>query len=277
MDSTHVKTLRRRVGSMPRKKKEKKMELKWKTAFELWEERRNIKRLKTGTPIDELIGGGIEEGEVVEFYGEFGSGKTQTALTLTTCVAGEMDENVLFVDCEGTFKPERVVEIAGARGYDPEEVLKRIHLVQPLTSDEQMEVFDQIPKDVKPKLVVVDGVTTLFRQEYIGRENLSKRQGLLRQFLRKMITYVRQNRAYGVVTNQVYGNPDGTSFMPLEYRELAVGGHSLYHTIDNRIFLRKAREGTRIARLVDSSRYPMQERPFKITEKGIEPIESEES
>ncbi|RLG36790.1 MAG: DNA repair and recombination protein RadA [Candidatus Alkanophagales archaeon] len=255
------------------KKKKTKTEINFKTAYELWQERQNIKRLETKTPIDELIGGGIEEGEVVEFYGEYGSGKTQTALTLATRVAGELGEDVVFIDCESTFKPERVVEIAKARGLDPEKTLQKIYLIQPITVEEQMEALDQIPKNVKPKLLVVDGVTTLFREEYVGRGELAERQGLLRRFLRKLLTYVRENKIYGVITNQVYGNPESSPFLPLELRELAVGGHSLYHTIDNRIFIRKAQRGTRIARLVDSSRYPPAERPFMITDKGIEPIE----
>jgi len=259
---------------MPKKKKEK-VEINWKTAYDLWQERKNIKKLETKTPIDELIGGGIEEGEVVEFYGEFGSGKTQTALTLTVRVAGELGEDVIYIDCESTFAPERVIEIAKARGLDPEKTLRKIHLIQPVSVDEQMEALDQIPKSIKPKLLIVDGVTTLLRVEYIGRENLAERQGLLRQFLKKLLTYVRKNKIYGVITNQVYGNPEGSPFLPLELRELAVGGHSLYHAIDNRIFIRKAQHGTRIARLVDSSRFPMQERPFRITDAGIEPIEEE--
>ena len=101
---------------MPKKKKKQKIELNWKTAYDLWQERQNIKRLETKTPIDELIGGGIEEGETIEFYGEFGSGKTQTALTLTVRVAGELGKDVLFIDCEATFKPDRIIQIAKARG-----------------------------------------------------------------------------------------------------------------------------------------------------------------
>lgn len=203
------------------------------------------------------------------------SGKTQTALTLTVRVAGELGEDVVFIDCESTFAPERIIEIAKARGLDPEKTLRKIHLIQPVSVDEQMEAIDQIPKSIKPKLLIVDGVTTLLRVEYIGRENLAERQGLLRQFLKKLLTYVRKNKIYGVITNQVYGNPEGSPFLPLELRELAVGGHSLYHAIDNRIFIRKAQHGTRIARLVDSSCYPPAERPFVITEKGIESKQAE--
>jgi len=258
---------------LPRKKKkDEKIELNFKSAYEIWLERQNLPRLETGTPIDELIGGGIEAGEVIEFYGEFGAGKSQISFTLSVIVAGELDQDVVFIDCENTFKPERIAEIAKSRGYDPEKILNHIHVLQPISVEAQLESLNQIPKEVSPELIIVDGVTTLFREEYIGRGMLAERQGLLRKFLRSLKDYVREHKIYGVVTNQVYGNPDSSPFLPLEYKELAVGGHSLYHSIDNRIFVRKAQRGTRIARLVDSSRYPMQERPFRITDKGVEPI-----
>ena len=258
------------------KKKSKDLELNFKSAYDLWVERQNINRLETGTPIDELIGGGIEEGDVVEFYGEFGAGKSQISFTLTVIVAGELNSKVVFIDCENTFKPERIAEIAKSRGYDPEKVLNNILVLQPISVEAQLEALNHIPKKANPKLIVVDGVTTLFREEYIGRGMLAERQGLLRKFLRSLKDYVREHKMYGVVTNQVYGNPESSPFLPLEYKELAVGGHSLYHAIDNRIFVRKAQHGTRIARLVDSSRFPMQERPFRITEKGIEDVKGNE-
>jgi len=261
---------------MPKKKEKKELELNWKTAYELWQERKDIKKISTGTMIDELIGGGLEEGSVTEFYGEYGSGKTQIAFTLTTHVAGELSKDVVFIDCEATFKPERIVQIAKARGLDPEEVLKKIHLIQPMTVKEQMAALNKIPKNVKPQLLVVDGLTTLFREEYVGREYLVTRQGLLRQHIHALKIYARENKVVCVVTNQVYARPDATIFTPLEYRELAVGGHTLYHAIDDRIFIRKGAKGTRIAKLVDSSRYPPAERPFIITEKGIEPTPEEE-
>jgi len=257
---------------MTGKKKKKPVKIEWKTAYDVFLERQNIERISTGTPIDELIGGGVELGECVEFYGEYGSGKTQACLTLTVNVAAE-EKDVVSIDTENTFKPERVLEIAEKRGYNPEQILSHIHLAKPLTTDELQAVFKQIPKTVQPKLVVVDSLTTLFREEYIGRGNLATRQGELRTFIVAMKRYARENNCAVIVTNQVYGSPEATPFLPLHYRELAVGGHTLYHLIDNRIFFRKAAHGTRIARLVDSSRYPEQERPFRITEKGIENVE----
>jgi len=260
---------------MPKKKKKDTKLPEIITAKELMEREKQLKRISTGTPIDELIGGGIREDEVVEFYGEFGVGKTQLALTLATQIAGTEDGQVYYIDCEHTLRPERIAQIAKARGLDPEKVLPKIHVLQPTSVEEQMLALDAIPKDSKPKLIIIDGVTTLFRTQYAGREQLYKRQPLLGKHLRELKNYAKQNKVPIIVTNQVYAVPDATPFTPLELRELAVGGHTLYHAIDNRIFIRKSKEGKRIARLVDSSCYPAQERPFKITEKGIEPVTSE--
>lgn len=258
------------------KKKKETPEIEWKTAYEVMQERQKLQRLPTGCKIDELIGGGIQQTEVVEYYGDYGSGKTQIAKTLTVLVASEGGE-VIFIDAENTFKPERIMEIAEKRGLNPQAITQHIHLAQPLTTDELMASLDQIPEDIAPTLIIVDSITGLYREEYIGRGKLAEKQGALRQFIVKLKKYVRKNQCYGVVTNQVYANPEATlPFTPLYIKQKAVGGHTLYHTIDNRIFLRKAKKGTRIARLMDSSRYPEQERPFVINEYGVEDVDAEQ-
>jgi len=251
---------------LPKKKEPVKVEMT--TAWELYQKEQNVKRLKTGTPIDELIGGGIREDEVIEFYGEFGAGKSQACFSLATIVEG----NVVYIDCEYTFSPQRIKQIAQNRSLNPDEALQKIYVCQPQTTEEQACALNNIPPTVKPSLIIVDGVTTLFRAEYIGRENLAKKQGELRKHLSQLKEYARNNKTPTVITNQVYQNPDGTPFLPLDLRELACGGHTLYHSINNRIFIRKAQHGTRIACLVDSSEYPRQERPFIISAKGIEPL-----
>jgi len=254
--------------------KKTKKEIEIKTAKQLLEEEKQIKRLETNTPIDELLDGGIREDEVIEFYGPYGAGKTQIALTLTAQVAAE-NGHVIFIDCEHTFRPKRLKQIAKSRGYNPDEILKHVYIIQPLTVEQQIAALDSIPKNIKPKLIIVDGVTTLFRAEYQGRQQLYKRQPLLGKHLKQLKNYAKTHKTPIIITNQVYANPDGTPFMPIEFRELAVGGHTLYHAINNRIFIRRAKGNKRIARLVDSSEYPQQERAFKITDKGIETITQE--
>ena len=245
------------------------------TAADYAKQRENIVRIPTGTLIDELCGGGIEQGEVAEFYGEWGSGKTQICNTLAVNIAGRGSQ-VLDIDTEETFKPDRIKQIAKARGLSIETVCENILLAQPFTSKEQTAVLAHVPETFHPKLIIVDSLTALFRFDYLGRGMLAERQGLLRQFIHALRNYARLNEAATVVTNQVYGSPDATPFLPLEYKELAVGGHTVYHSIDLRFFLRKGKGNTRIAKLVDSCMYPQAERPFRISERGIEDVETRE-
>ena len=62
---------------------------------------------------------------MTEIAGEFGSGKSQLCYTL--CVTGNMSEkkgglggNVIFIDTENTFRPERIHQIAENRGIGDE-------------------------------------------------------------------------------------------------------------------------------------------------------------
>jgi RecA/RadA recombinase len=64
-----------------------------------------------------LCVGGIETGSITELYGEFRSGKTQLCHTLcVTCQLpsemGGAEGKVLYIDTEGTFRPQRLAQIA---------------------------------------------------------------------------------------------------------------------------------------------------------------------
>ena len=67
--------------------------------------------------LDQLLGGGIETGSITEIFGEFRTGKTQLCHTL--CVTSQMpidqggaEGRVIYVDTEGTFRPQKLVAIA---------------------------------------------------------------------------------------------------------------------------------------------------------------------
>ena len=83
------------------------------TASEIYTRRQSIGKVSTCTDaLDELFGGGVETQAVTEVYGEFGSGKTQLCHTLCVSVQkpkeeGGLDGNVLYIDTEGTFRPEK--------------------------------------------------------------------------------------------------------------------------------------------------------------------------
>jgi DNA repair protein RadA len=250
---------------------------------ELLKMRQTVLRLTTGSEmLDELLGGGLETQTITEFYGEYGSGKSQMCHQLCVNVQlpperGGMGGAALYIDTENTFRTERIVQMAQHLGLDPEEVVKNIIFAEAYTSDHQMFLVDNADKVVKEngiRLIIVDSLTSHFRSEYLGREMLAERQQKLNKHMHKLIRLARAFNAVAVVTNQVMSKPDvffGNAVHP-------VGGHIVAHTSHTRIFLRKSARGpVRIARLVSSPYLPEGERIFKITENGIEGVTEEDN
>jgi DNA repair protein RadA len=248
---------------------------------ELLEKRKNVLRLTTGSEkLDGLLGRGLETQAITEFYGEYGSGKSQLAHQLCVNVQlplgrGGLDGGALYIDTENTFRTERIIQMSGHMGLDVDQVLKGIILAEAYTSDHQMFLLDNADKVIKDnniRLIVVDSLTGHFRSEYIGRESLAERQQKLNQHMHKIIRLARAFNAAALVTNQVMSSPDvffGESVRP-------IGGHIVAHTSHTRIFLRKTRRGPmRIARLVSSPYLPEGECVFRITENGIEDVEED--
>jgi len=251
-------------------------------ADELITKRQNILRLTTGSKkLDALLGGGIETQSITEFYGEYGSGKSQIAHQLCVNVQlpmerGGLEGGALYIDTENTFRIERISQMAKHVGLDPQEAFKHIILAEAYTSDHQMfllENADRVIKENNIKLIIIDSLTAHFRSEYIGRESLAERQQKLNQHMHKLIRLARAFNAVAFVTNQVMSSPDVFFGEPIR----PIGGHIVAHTSHTRIYLRKAGRGpVRIARLVSSPYLPEGECVFKITENGIEDVEEDE-
>jgi len=251
---------------------------------ELLEKRKNVLRLTTGSrKLDDLLGGGLETQTITEFYGEYGSGKSQIAHQACVNVQlpsekGGLEGGALYIDTENTFRPERIIQMAKFRGLDPQRVVKNIIWAEAYTSDHQiflLENADKVIKENNIRLIVVDSLTAHFRSEYIGRENLALRQQKLNQHMHKLIRLARAFNAVALVTNQVTSSPE--TFFSETIRP--IGGHIVAHTSHTRVFLRKSPKGpVRIARLVSSPYLPEGECLFKITENGIEDVsEKDES
>jgi len=258
------------------------LSLTFMRADELMKIRQTVKRLTTGSKaIDEVLAGGLETQTITEFYGEYGSGKSQLCHQMCVNVQlpterGGLNAAALYIDTENTFRTERIIQMSQHMGLNPEEVVRKIVFAEAYTSDHQMfllENADKIIKDNNVRLIVIDSLTAHFRSEYLGREMLAERQQKLNKHMHRLIRLARAFNAVAVVTNQVMAKPDvffGDAVHP-------VGGHIVAHTSHTRIYLRKSSRGPlRIARLVSSPYLPEGERVFKITENGVEDLSEED-
>ena len=176
-------------------------------ADELFKMRQSVLRVTTGSKaLDKIVDGGLETQTITEFYGEYGSGKSQMCHQLCINVQlpperGGLNGAALYIDTENTFRLERIVQMAKGAGLDPAEVVKKIIYAEAYTSDHQMfllENADEIIKANNIKLIIVDSLTAHFRSEYIGREMLASRQQKLNKHMHKLIALARSSVDVGI-------------------------------------------------------------------------------
>ncbi len=247
------------------------MNMGFQNGEEILEKRGRVTKIKTGSSgFDAMLDGGFESGAITECYGQYGSSKTQIAHILcVSCQVDDPDAIAVFIDTENTFRPERIMQIAKGFGLDPEETLKRIRVAKAYNSDHQMllaeKVEDLIKDGLKVKLVVVDSLTAHFRAEFIGRGTLAERQQKINKHMRTLSKLGDINNLAIYVTNQVMAKPDAFFGDPTE----AIGGHIVGHNSTFRIYLRKGKKGTRVAKLIDSPNLPDTECIYEVTDEGI--------
>jgi len=255
------------------------LEMGFVTGEDLMKRREQVIKITTGSKqFDELIGGGFESGGITETFGQFGSGKTVMAHNLAVNVQLSKEEggasgSVVWIDTENTFRPERIKQIAEARGMDYKEILKNIHVVRAFNSDHQMLIAEKIEdlitkQNIQVKIVIVDSLMAHFRAEFVGRGTLADRQQKLNKHMHALMKLADMHNLCVYVTNQVMAKPDTFFGDPTA----AIGGNIVGHNSTTRIYLRRGKAGTRVAKLVDSPHLPDGECCFNICEKGIEDV-----
>ncbi|HKZ49641.1 MAG TPA: DNA repair and recombination protein RadA [Candidatus Nanoarchaeia archaeon] len=252
----------------------------FKSGDDFLRDRESTERISTGsTALNGLLGGGVETRGITEAFGEFGSGKSQLGFQLVVNAQlpkeqGGLGGQVIFVDTEGTFSPERIVQLAKAAGLDPVTVLKNTRVARAYSSDHQMLLVDKIDElirneGVNVKLIVIDSLTSLFRSEFAGRGSLADRQQKINRHLHTLQKLADVHGLAIFMTNQVMANPAIFFGNPTQ----AIGGHIVGHAATYRLYLRKSKGEKRIARLIDSPHLPEGEAVFNVTTEGIKDVE----
>ncbi len=257
----------------------------FETGDQVLERRKLVGKLSFGTKaFDDLMGGGAETQAITEFYGEFGSGKTQVVHQMAVnaqlpAEKGGLDGSVIIIDTENTFRPERITQMVNGLNsrngneYEPEAILKNIHVAKAYNSNHQILLVDtandlanKLKDTDKPvRLMIVDSLTAHFRAEYVGRGTLADRQQKLNKHMHELMKFGTLYNAAILVTNQVMAKPDAFFGDPTK----PIGGHIVGHTATFRLYLRKSKGEKRIARLVDSPNLPEGEAIFSVTTEGL--------
>jgi len=247
------------------------------TATEMHLKRSQMIQITTGSKeLDKLLNGGIETGSITELFGEFRTGKSQLCHTLAvTCQLpidnGGAEGKCLFIDTEGTFRPERLLAVAERYGLQGNDVLDNVAYARAYNSDHQMTLLTQaaaMMSESRYAVIIVDSATACYRTDYSGRGELSARQMHLAQFLRQLLKLSDEFGVAIVVTNQVVAQVDGASMFNADPKK-PIGGNIMAHASTTRLYFRKGRGENRICKIYDSPCLPEGEATFAINADGI--------
>lgn len=248
------------------------MDMGFQTGLEILEKRNNMTQISLGcSNIDSMLAGGVHTGSITEFFGAYGSGKTQFGHMLAVQAIKEDPEcYVVYIDTENTFRPGRVKQFAEGLGLEGDKVLANIKVARAFNSDHQMLLVDKaeelIKGGLKIKLVIVDSLTAHFRAEFVGRGTLAERQQKLNKHMHALSKLGDIYNLAVYVTNQVMAKPDQFFGDPTE----AIGGNIVGHNSTYRVYLRRGKKGTRVAKLIDAPDLPDAECIVQVTETGIQ-------
>jgi DNA repair protein RadA len=244
------------------------------------EKRKELFYITTGSKnVDNLLGGrGLQTKAITEAFGAFGSGKTQLALSLAVGVqlpveSGGANGKAVYIDTEGTFRPERVRQFAEGIGANSDKVLKNILVARAFNSDHQMLLLDRVSELIKEgepiRLMIIDSLTAHFRAEYSGRGMLADRQQKLNRYLHNLMKVAEQHNLAVYVTNQVMSDPAQMFGDPTK----AIGGNIVGHACTYRMYLRRGKKDSRVCKLIDSPDLPDDATLFMIEKDGLRDID----
>ncbi|KAJ5108705.1 hypothetical protein N7456_005380 [Penicillium angulare] len=231
------------------------------TAMELFHQRKKVVRISTGSKqFDAILGGGFQSMSISEVFGEFRCGKTQLSHTMSVIAQlprslGGADGKVAYIDTEGTFRPERITQIAERFSMDPDTVQENIAYARALNSEHQLELLNTLSREFADgayRLLVIDSIMNCFRVDYCGRGELAERQQKLNQFLMKVAHMAEEFNVCVLMTNQVQSDPGASALFAGADGRKPVGGHVLAHASTTRVLLRKGRGEERVAKIQDS-------------------------
>lgn len=212
----------------------------------------------------------MRTGMLTDVYGEAGAGKSQLCFTL--CVNSAKNGNrAIFLDTAGTFRPERIVEIAGSAS-----VLDRITLVRILTTHDQKNSVKKI-LDTGPQLVAVDSMTSLFSAEYSGP---ARHLAVMRHLHELALVSIKTDCAV-VITNMVRSAPAMTAdkadqniakvVIPSHQREYLGSSVSIYSHMKLKLETVNSAKSLFRATLMQPVR-KQQPVPYTITLRGISDV-----
>ena len=211
--------------------------------------------------LDEILAGGFEKHWLVELVGESGSGKTQMCLTVAA-QALRTARKVFWIDTEGTFRPERLLEILGG----DETLLASISVCRAGSLSDLLDALLRLRESVKDAspcpLIFIDSVAAAARAQ--GSALVDRNQ-----LLHRLAQISKSTAAVTLVTNHVMANLKAEGVVPAL-------GNTWAHSVTCRLRMNMADNGMGRRRWIETVKCPTTPvKPdnvfFRICKDGIQP------
>ncbi|MEM2786064.1 MAG: ATPase domain-containing protein [Candidatus Nitrosotenuis sp.] len=155
--------------------------------------------IRTGLEkLDDILGGGLRNGTIIDIFGPSGSGKTQLTLQIAANALSE-GGNILYQDTTGNFRPERLVEILDSKGLDST-LLDNMTVGRITNTAEQINSLSKIENF---SLIIIDNITDLFSFEYSKDDQVLEKTTKFAKYMRQLSQIAREKKIPILVVNMV--------------------------------------------------------------------------
>jgi DNA repair protein RadA len=181
------------------------------------------------------------------------------------------DYSVIYIDTEGSFRPERIEAIARARGLDPTQILDKILVTKALDSSAQESCIEAAcskceTNNNKIKLLIVDSIIYHYRAEYAGRSKTPERIQRLNKSMHLLLKTAQASGVAVIVTN----HQTQSSIDRFNNTVIPVGGNVMSYASKYRIHLDgRNNNSCRRAILDISPSQPQTDTYFAIDDRGF--------
>ena len=259
--------------------------------------------------LDKILGGGVQIGQITEFSGVPGIGKTQLGIQLALdaqipeIFTGNGGESI-YIDTEGSFMVERVAEMAQAlsnhlakiaskaakssaseadsgnyhttaASMTVNRLLQGIHVFRAHNQVEQIAIFNSLDAFLKThtkiKLIVVDSIAFHFRQDL---QEVSTRSRVLSNIAQTLNKLAYDHDLAVVSINHITTRVSASSASGGASRIVPALGEQWSHCIANRVMMFWQGNQIRTACLIKSASRPQGLAQFTINQYGVRDVQN---
>lgn len=192
-----------------------------------------VETISSGSMVlDQILGGGLAKGRVIEIYGPESSGKTSIALTAVGNVQ-QAGGTAVFLDVEHALDPRYAAKL-GVK-------VKDLAVAQPNSAEQTLDLLQDLTESGVVDIIVLDSVAALVPQAELDGDasdvTVALAARLMSKALRKLVGAANRNNTTIIFLNQTRDKIGG--FSPVGIPQTTPGGKALRFYASQRIEIKK--------------------------------------